>query len=1440
MPDKKILTKQTLLRFFTFLIVSTTFFGCGNSKNETVKSENVPSESSSLAKPTIENNEFEGDVKERDDWFIRQRKYPFDELPENARRNAWLSRPADAQRGGLDMADWQTVGPSPTTAFFPNNWGVTSGRINAVAVSPSDSQLVLIGAATGGIWRSANGGNTFTPVSDNHVDLSVGSIAFAPNNPAIVYAGMGDKGGDYFGTGVLKSTNGGQTWSQINNTTLPAVGKINKIQVDPANPNRVYVAQGTVRINNTTNNASGFWVSNDGGVNWQQTLSGVATDLVIHPTQTNTIYAGFSFVFNGQQFVPGGVFKSTNGGQNWTQVYAAVSGTNTIKVAVTPADPQYVYMLMGFRANNAQDARLEVSVDAGASWILRNNTFDKQQIPYNCYLFAHPTNSDVVIVGTRDTWASNDAGASYFNITNNFNLNGDYNPPAFGAQSHPDQHHFYISPSNPSIIYLANDGGLSRSTNNGASFQSLNATLSLTMFTSIDLHPTNAAISYGGTQDNGSQKRTGNLSWQEFSAGDGGQTVIDVLDPSIVFSTYIQHSITRFTGNGSGNGQVVGSAATFGNDRIAFYPPLDGNGINSNLYFGTYRLWVSTNRGNTWTAPGGTTDLTNGGNATLSAIGVGRSNINTIYTGSTDGRLSVSTDGGVSWINRSAGLPNRFIKSVAVNPNDANVAYVTVSGFDSGHVFKTTNAGAGWTDVSGNLPNIPTNTLLIDANTPTILYVGTDVGVFRSETDGNTWETFNTGMPPVIISELDMQTGGLIQAATYGRGAYQMTVAQACVYTINPATQNVGATAGSGSFTMTTAPGCQWQAASNAAWLTTGSSGSGSGAINFNYAANPSAQSRTGQITVGGRTFTLTQAGESPTCTYSISPTSQNFTPGGGTGSFSVTAPGGCAWTTTATSSLLERLSENYQSKFSILNSDTFSNSPTAAFPANAGTLGAIPDSTSNTPQVPGAPRDITFTVSGIAGNVSNVEVSMTGTHSWVGDVEATLIAPNGAVHRLFGYTGATTAASFGDGSDFGGAYVFKDTAAPPSGGWWQEATARTDAQPLTAGDYRTTNSGGAGAVNPMPATQMNAAFSGVSNANGVWTLRVTDGAAQDVGSITAANLTITGAGQPGGWLAVTSGNSGSGNGTVNYSVAAFSGQPRTGTITLSANGQTQATHTVNQSANTRRTLFDFDGDGKSDVSVFRPTSGIWYLLQSQSGFTGVNFGIPSDLIAPADYDGDGKTDVAVYRNGTWYLQRSQLGFTGIAFGSPGDIPMPADYDGDGKSDVAVFRPSTGIWYILQSNAGFTGVQFGTGGDQPVAADYDGDGKSDVAVFRPSTGIWYLLRSQLGFTGVQFGANGDLPTPADYDGDGKADVAVFRPSTGTWYLNRSQLGFTGIGFGSTGDRPAAADYDGDGKSDVAVFRPSTGTWYLLQSTAGFTGVAFGSTGDQPVPAAFVP
>ena len=271
------------------------------------------------------------------------------------------------------------------------------------------------------------------------------------------------------------------------------------------------------------------------------------------------------------------------------------------------------------------------------------------------------------------------------------------------------------------------------------------------------------------------------------------------------------------------------------------------------------------------------------------------------------------------------------------------------------------------------------------------------------------------------------------------------------------------------------------------------------------------------------------------------------------------------------------------------------------------------------------------------------------------------------------------------------------------------------------------------------------------------------------------------------------------------------------------------------------RTLFDFDGDSKADISVYRPSSGTWYVQNSQAGFSALQFGQASDKIVPADYDGDGKTDIAIWRDGIWYLQRSTQGFASMQFGSPSDVPVPSDYNGDGKADLAVYRPSNGTWYVLNAATNqYTSQQWGASTDKPVVADYDGDGKADYAVHRPENGIWYILRSRDGFFSVQWGESTDKPVGGDYDGDGKADQAVYRPSNGTWYILRSQDGFTSAQFGESTDLPVPSDYDGDGKTDIAVYRPANGTWYQMKSTQGFTAIQFGDSTDRPIPNAFVP
>jgi len=309
--------------------------------------------------------------------------------------------------------------------------------------------------------------------------------------------------------------------------------------------------------------------------------------------------------------------------------------------------------------------------------------------------------------------------------------------------------------------------------------------------------------------------------------------------------------------------------------------------------------------------------------------------------------------------------------------------------------------------------------------------------------------------------------------------------------------------------------------------------------------------------------------------------------------------------------------------------------------------------------------------------------------------------------------------------------------------------------------------------------------------------------------------------------------------------------QPTSRTLRIATHGRGiwEADLPTGTGGSTHRTPFDFDGDGKTDVSIFRPGTSAewWYLRSSDNGVRAAGFGTVGDQPAPADFTGDGKTDIAFFRpsTGQWFVIRSEdSSFYGFPFGGLGDVPVPADYDGDGKADAAVFRPSSGTWFILRSSdSGVTIAQFGVSTDNPIPADYDGDGKADLAVQRPNGAAgteWWILRSTAGLFAATFGSPGDKAVIGDWTGDGKADVGFFRPSTGSWFVLRSEdVSFFSFPFGTATDTPAPGDYDGDGKIDAAVFRSSTGQWFVNRSSGGVDISSFGSAGDQPVAGAYV-
>lgn len=734
-----------------------------------------------------ENDGDAGEAERNRQWFYQQRAYPFGTIPNDARgkaNSAWkrieaaraaveASKRPELPRSAAAFSEWRSIGPTPTAA---NIRAITpvSGRVMALAVSPTNANIVLAGSAGGGIWRSTDAGVTYSPVSDDQIDLSVGAIAFAPSDPNIVYAAMGE---EYVSSGVLKSTDAGQTWTRVNDSSLPAPGLANDIEVDPRNANRVYLAQYAGIAEDGVLRAAGFFLSTNGGQSWTRRLAGLPRDVAVDPGNADVLYLSMSRVDEGTDR-SAGVWKSTDAGQTWSHFYHGPfdpTRSLDVSIAVTPAEPNRISLFLSGTVGGAQTSRTAVTTNRGQLW----NVYGASDLErYGAeFLVTDPVNPRRLYTGFggSDVYRSNDDGQTWTCLSRGY-CDGRFGN---GDRMHVDMHSLAIAPGPNGRVHIGGDGGIYTSDDFGETLVSRNQTLSLVTFRSIAIHPGNPAMSFGGTQDNGTQRRdNGGEGWSEIITGDGNGVVFNPVDPNIFFTTYIYGTIFKWSDSGNSYLGSVADNETFGESssgpRIAFYPPFVGNGVTPRLYFGTWRLFVSNNLGDSWTAPAGSKDLTKGGFDTLSAIGVATSNPDVIYTGSSQGKAFVSDDAGLTWRDVTAGLPDRFITWITVDRTNPSVAWLTVSGFRSGHIFKTTNMGATWNDVSGQLPDIPANASLQDPLDPNTIYLATDIGVFRSTAGGVGWESLRSGMPAALCIAMASHPSGIVQVATYGRGAYEL------------------------------------------------------------------------------------------------------------------------------------------------------------------------------------------------------------------------------------------------------------------------------------------------------------------------------------------------------------------------------------------------------------------------------------------------------------------------------------------------------------------------------------------------------------------------------------------------------------------------------------------------------------------------------------------
>lgn len=710
-------------------------------------------------------------------WMYEQRAYPFDAVPREARRQAWEEavrvrlRAVPSAIGAAPVPYWRPIGPLPVRVDWP--WKTATGRVKALAVSPIDPGLVLVGASSGGIWRSNDSGASFTPVTDEHVDLSVGAIAFAPSDPRVVYAAMGS---DFLGTGVLRSADAGATWQLVSGPTFAPRGTAIRVVVDSGNPDRLWVAQ-TSRQDAMSGQvfSSGVLLSVDGGVTWSTQLHGLITDFIAHPLTTETLLVGVSRP--DQPGLSRGVHRSTDGGATWSLLYSGDPDPGSqpnYTLAVTSGGRIYVHAVI--TTETALRPRFLLSDDYGITWSQQTATSLPQA--KSAYLQNDPWNDATLYVGfhDRDGWKSVDAGATWQNMTRNINVNGHFDPA--GSTSHIDQHAIAFA-GNSNTFYLGNDGGAFLTRNGGTTFDTLNSSLSLVQAYRVNAHPFDANLLFLGTQDNGLERRLPDGSWREVITGDYGTIVFNLNDPSRIISNYIFCTLVEFASNGDRYRNTISSTATFGEPsgeaRVGFIAPFEQSRRTGTLYFGTWRLFLSRDFGDNWTAPAGTLDLTRGRSDVLSAIGVSQLDPQLLYTGSHRGRVMVSRDEGLTWTDVTAGLPDRSVRAVVPHRRNPSVAYVAFSGYRSDHVFVTQDYGASWQSISAGLPDIPVNALLVDPSDDTILYAGTDVGVFRRQGQGQ-WQPFMDGMPPVVVTSFDVTAAGRIVLSTYGRGVYELVV----------------------------------------------------------------------------------------------------------------------------------------------------------------------------------------------------------------------------------------------------------------------------------------------------------------------------------------------------------------------------------------------------------------------------------------------------------------------------------------------------------------------------------------------------------------------------------------------------------------------------------------------------------------------------------------
>ncbi len=686
------------------------------------------------------------------EWFMEPRVYPTGKLPNPALvYNEYINfkNKYTSKKPNNKTANWTPLGPSSWNSI---GWNPGIGRVNAITVDPNNNNIIYIGTPAGGCWKSTDGGNSWNPLTDELSSLGVSGIAIDPTNSNTIYIATGDgDGNDTYSIGVLKSTDGGATWNQTGLTWTTTQARVmRKILINPVNPNIIFVAS-----------SHGLFKSTDAGANWISVLSGTIRDVEFNPLNPNTVFACTATNF----------FRSTSGGglNTYTGIInglAQPSAIGRMAIAVTPADTNYVYVLVS-DINTSGFLGLYRSIDAGSSFTLRTNTPNVfgyntngndsgGQSWYDMALAVSPTNKEVVFTGGINVWRSVNGGMSLTALS-------QWNWPTGSYEYvHADIHtlDFYGN-----TLFCGSDGGIFKSINNGSSFTDLTSGIQHSQFYRIGNSVTNPGIIMGGTQDNGSLMLK-NGSWIHVTGGDGMECVVDYSNPNIMYSTSQYGNVYKSTDGGNSFNGITGGIGASG----AWVTPYMLDPVNPNtIYLGYEDVWKSTNGGNTWN-----TISSFSSSQDLKSLVVAPSNNNVIYV-ATDNAIRKTTNGGANWTDITGSLPNLAITYIAVHNTNPDTLWVSLSGFTSGQkLYKSEDGGSSWINVSGNLPNLPINCVTYEYGSNNGLYVGTDLGIYYTNDDLIQWQSFMDGLPNVIVNELEIHYGtGKIRAATYGRGIWE-------------------------------------------------------------------------------------------------------------------------------------------------------------------------------------------------------------------------------------------------------------------------------------------------------------------------------------------------------------------------------------------------------------------------------------------------------------------------------------------------------------------------------------------------------------------------------------------------------------------------------------------------------------------------------------------